>query len=385
MRMRKYYPVAVLLILLAAIALSASLVTTNANALPTFTTAVGGIGPCDSCHGESATHTSANHTTLACSSCHLSGTATPPTPVACAACHGGTSAILVSATHVTTKCGTTAGCHGAVSAATITSFAPTSGPVGTVVTLTGTGFTGATAVNFNGTTAAIFSVVSATQITATVPSGATTGTISVTPLSGPDVISATSFTVTVLPAVPTITSFAPTSAPVGTVVTLTGTGFTGATAVAFNGTTTAIFVVVSATQITAEVPSGATTGTIAVTTPGGTGTSATSFTVTVPAVTTKVTLKVAPTSIRFRRTVKATGAVTPVLALVGSKVALKAQIKKGTRWVTTKSVTATVKASGAYSWTYKPAKRGTYRMQASIKATATKRASHSPWRTFKVR
>jgi len=187
------------------------------------------------------------------------------------------------------------------------------------------------------------------------------------------------------PATTTITSFAPTSAPVGTVVTLTGTGFTGATAVAFNGTTTAIFVVVSATQITAEVPSGATTGTIAVTTPGGTGTSATSFTVTVPAVTTKVTLKVAPTSIRFRRTVKATGAVTPVLALVGSKVALKAQIKKGTRWVTTKSVTATVKASGAYSWTYKPAKRGTYRMQASIKATATKRASHSPWRTFKVR
>ena len=94
MRMRKYYPVVVLLILLAAIALSVSLVTTNANALPTFTTAVGGIGPCDSCHTITATHAIVNHTTLACGSCHLSGTATPPTPVACAACHGGTSDAL---------------------------------------------------------------------------------------------------------------------------------------------------------------------------------------------------------------------------------------------------------------------------------------------------
>ena len=386
MRMRKYYPVVVLLILLAAIALSASLVTTNANALPTFTTAVGGIGPCDSCHAMTATHSNANHTSLACTSCHLTNTSTPPTPAACAACHGGTSAILVSATHVTTKCGTTAGCHGAVSAATITSFAPTSGPVGTVVTLTGTGFTGATAVNFNGTTAAIFSVVSATQITATVPSGATTGTISVTPLSGPDVISATSFTVTVLPAVPTITSFAPTSAPVGTVVTLTGTGFTGATAVAFNGTTTAIFVVVSATKITAEVPSGATTGTIAVTTPGGTGTSATSFTVEAVVVTPKVTLKLSGLTsgaMRLGRSVTAKGKVTPS-SLAGSKVKLTVQ-KRGARWVTLKSVARTISASGAYSWKYKPARRGAYRMRATIAKTAAHTAATTTWRSFKVK
>ena len=35
--MRKYYPVAALLILLAAIAIMASIATTNANAMPTFT------------------------------------------------------------------------------------------------------------------------------------------------------------------------------------------------------------------------------------------------------------------------------------------------------------------------------------------------------------
>ena len=111
MRMRRYYPVAALLILLAALALSASLVTTNANALPTFTNAVGGIGPCDSCHGKDATHAKPAHVALACTKCHLTDTATPPTPPACASCHGA-STILASATHVATKCNTTPGCHG---------------------------------------------------------------------------------------------------------------------------------------------------------------------------------------------------------------------------------------------------------------------------------
>ncbi|MBA3824976.1 MAG: peptidase S53 [Ktedonobacterales bacterium] len=78
---------------------------------------------------------------------------------------------------------------------------------------------------------------------------------------------------------PTVTSFSPTSGAVGTGVTLTGTNFTGATAVKFNGTS-ATFTVVSSTSISATVPTGATTGTISVTNTAGTGTSATSFTVT---------------------------------------------------------------------------------------------------------
>jgi hypothetical protein len=63
-------------------------------------------------------------------------------------------------------------------------------------------------------------------------------------------------------------------------VNLTGNGFTGATAVAFNGTA-ATFTVTSDTQISATVPAGASTGPITVTTPAGTGTSPSSFTVTV--------------------------------------------------------------------------------------------------------
>ncbi|MGH9199010.1 MAG: IPT/TIG domain-containing protein, partial [Acidimicrobiia bacterium] len=80
---------------------------------------------------------------------------------------------------------------------------------------------------------------------------------------------------------PTITSFNPTSGNVGQAVTLTGTNLTGATAVKFNGTN-ATFTVNSATQISTTVPSGATDGTVRVTTPGGTTTSSTSFDVTTP-------------------------------------------------------------------------------------------------------
>jgi parallel beta-helix repeat protein len=77
---------------------------------------------------------------------------------------------------------------------------------------------------------------------------------------------------------PVMTAFAPTSGPVGTSVTITGTNFTGATAVMFNGVN-AIFSVVSDNTIIASVPAPATTGPIRVITSGGTATSSDSFTV----------------------------------------------------------------------------------------------------------
>ncbi len=159
---------------------------------------------------------------------------------------------------------------------TITSFSPTSGPVGTIVTIRGTNFVGVTAVKFNNVAASTFSVTSPTQIMASVPSGATTGRISVTNPSGTGT-SRTNFTVTG-GTTPTISSFSPTSGKVGTVVTITGTNLTGATGVKF-GSASATFTVNSATQITTTVPAGATTGSISVTTPSGTGTSSTSFAV----------------------------------------------------------------------------------------------------------
>ncbi len=80
----------------------------------------------------------------------------------------------------------------------------------------------------------------------------------------------------VSPPPPGITSFAPTSGNVNTNVVITGTNFNGTSVVKFNGLN-AVFIVDSNTQITATVPTNATTGTISVTTPGGTTNSASNF------------------------------------------------------------------------------------------------------------
>jgi hypothetical protein len=175
---------------------------------------------------------------------------------------------------VTTAGGTATSAAAFTAAPTIASVTPASGPVGTVVTISGANFTGATSVRFNGVSATTFTVMSATAIQAAVPAGATTGPLSVTAPGG-TATSAGSFTVA-----PAITSFTPASGPAGTVVTITGTNFTGATAVGFNGSA-ASFTVNSATTIQATVPAGATTGPVSVTTSGGSTTSASNFTVTV--------------------------------------------------------------------------------------------------------
>ena len=154
---------------------------------------------------------------------------------------------------------------------TITSFSPTSGGAGTQVTIYGSKFLNATSVTINGV-AANYTIKSDTKITATVPSGATSGKIAVTTPSG-TATSATNFKV-----LPTITSFSPTSGRAGTHVIINGNTFLHTRSVTFNGVA-ANFTINSSTKITAGVPAGATSGRIAVTTPSGTATSATNFTV----------------------------------------------------------------------------------------------------------
>jgi hypothetical protein len=92
----------------------------------------------------------------------------------------------------------------------------------------------------------------------------------------PSLAAQTSFTVTNGPG---IFGFTPRSGPVGTVVTLKGIRFTGATKVKFNGTLSA-FTVVSDTKIKATVPAGATTGAIKIVTPIGNAVSGPDFEVT---------------------------------------------------------------------------------------------------------
>jgi RNA polymerase sigma factor (sigma-70 family) len=160
----------------------------------------------------------------------------------------------------------------------ITGTTPAGGSIGQSVGIGGKSLTGATAVRFNGTSAE-FTVVSDTLITTHVPEGATTGPITVVTPNGTST-SSSPFTVTT--AAPSVTALSPTSGTVGTTVQIGGTRLGGATAVRFNGTL-AEFTIVSDGQITARVPSAATSGPVTVVTPQGTATSSGSFTVTASA------------------------------------------------------------------------------------------------------
>ncbi|MEV6326077.1 IPT/TIG domain-containing protein, partial [Nocardia sp. NPDC051787] len=149
-----------------------------------------------------------------------------------------------------------------VPAPTLASAIPDAGPEsgGNTVTLTGTDLTGATAVSFDATPAASFTVVSDTEISAVAPAGTGTAAVTVTTTGG----TSNGVSYTYAPT-PTLTSVLPDSGPEtgGDTVTLTGTGFTGATAVDFGASTAVSFTVVSDTVISAVVPAG--TGSVNVT------------------------------------------------------------------------------------------------------------------------
>jgi hypothetical protein len=167
----------------------------------------------------------------------------------------------------------------------ISSFAPTSGGVGSSVTITGTGLGGATSVSFNGAAQTTITANTTTSLMVAVPAGASTGPLTVTTAGGPSAASSQTFTFI---ANPTISSFTPTTGPVGTSVIITGTNFGGTTVVAFSGPAStsvaaASFTLDSPTQITAVVAVGSISGPISITTSNGAGismgTSTASFTV----------------------------------------------------------------------------------------------------------
>ena len=152
-----------------------------------------------------------------------------------------------------------------VAAPTISSFTPTSAVASATVTITGTGFTGATAVSFGGTAASSFNVVNATSIQAVVGTG-TSGDISVITPAGTATKAGFVFVVP-----PTITQFTPTSAKIGETVTILGTNFTNASAVKFGGVNARTFTVQNDNLITASLANGA-SGNLQVVTPNGTAT-----------------------------------------------------------------------------------------------------------------
>jgi hypothetical protein len=159
----------------------------------------------------------------------------------------------------------------------VTGLSPNTGIVtgGTPVTITGSYFTGATLVLFGGIYAP-FTVVNDSTIDAASPAAENVDTepVTVTTVGGTSAsTSASQFDYTPAGAAPTITNVSPNYGPPagGTAVTITGSNFTGATAVDF-GATPVAFTVVSDTVLTTVAPPGS--GAVDITVTNATGTSA---------------------------------------------------------------------------------------------------------------
>jgi large repetitive protein len=137
----------------------------------------------------------------------------------------------------------------------VTNVSPSSGPAagGTVVTITGTGFTDATAVDFGTATATSITLESATQVTATSPAGTTGTTVDIT-VTGPGGTSATS----------SADEYSYTGPPPQETLTITTGGTGGGTVtgsgISCPGTCTATYSQGTSVTLTAAAGSGSTFG-----------------------------------------------------------------------------------------------------------------------------
>lgn len=164
---------------------------------------------------------------------------------------------------------------GRTSPPAVTGISPPSGfaPGGTSVTITGSGFTGVGAVNFGSAPAASFSLVNDTQITAVSPPGTATVDVVVVTASGGASNTNPSDQFTYIPP-PAVTGVSPNLGPAagGTTVTITGTHFSGATAVTFGPNAATSLKPGGDTQVSAVSPAGTGTVDVVVTTPSGSST-----------------------------------------------------------------------------------------------------------------
>jgi len=144
----------------------------------------------------------------------------------------------------------------------ILSISPSTGTVGSSITISGANFYGVTGVSFNGVAATSFNVVSETSVTAVAPVS-TSGNVTVTTTAGTSNGAFFSYSA------PVIASISPSIGSVGSSITISGANFYGVTGVSFNGVAATSFNVVSETSITAVVPV-STSGNVTVTTTAGT-------------------------------------------------------------------------------------------------------------------
>ncbi|WP_344135100.1 IPT/TIG domain-containing protein [Saccharopolyspora halophila] len=244
---------------------------------------------------------------------------------------------------------------------TVTGVSPanaqTSG--GTVVTITGSDLSGATAVTFGGTPAVSYTVSSNTQITATAPPRAAgPAPVVVTTPGGTSNETVVVFFVSA----PVLLNLSPTRGPVagGTVVTITGSDLSGATAVTFGGTPAVSYTVTSNTQITATAPPRAAgPAPVVVTTPGGTSNAVSFAYIAVPVITAVTpdqgpatggnNVTITGSNLTFTSTVTFDG--TPAAFTVLSDALIAATVPPGTRAAQV-SVTSPGGTSAQLTYTY---------------------------------
>ncbi|MDX6541898.1 MAG: hypothetical protein QOI71_3508, partial [Gaiellales bacterium] len=170
---------------------------------------------------------------------------------------------------------TTTGTFTGIRTPAVSYFTPGSGAPGATLTISGSNLTSIQSITFDGHEAASFTPVSGGSVKAVVPVDATTGKLAVTNPAGTG-LSAGNFTVA-----PKIVGFAPSSAPRGDIVTITGYNLAGATAVRF-GSVPGSFSPQLDGSIAATVPPTAVTAKLFVTTPAGTAQSTDNFVVVLP-------------------------------------------------------------------------------------------------------
>jgi len=201
-----------------------------------------------------------------------------PTSITCVTPAGAAGLQTVA---VTTPSGT--GSNGSVytyvAAPTVSSVTPSIGPLAgaQAVTITGTNFVGVTSVTFGGAAATSVVVVGPTSITCVTPAGsAGAASVAVTATGG----SGANGSAYTYQAAPTVTSVTPDAGRSNQTqsVTITGTDFTGATAVTFGGVAATSVSVVGPTSITCTTPTGTAGATsVQVTTPAGSGSASAYF------------------------------------------------------------------------------------------------------------
>ena len=162
---------------------------------------------------------------------------------------------------------------------TISTTSPSTTAIGGTISITGTGFTGATGITIGGVSVAAgsYTVVNDNTITVTVPAGATSGSVTVTTAAGTS--NAGSVTITVLPVISSVTT---TSSSAGGMVTITGTGFNSATSVTIGGVLLSLgsFTIVNDHTITTTIPANAISGNVSIATAAGSSNTVT-YTVTI--------------------------------------------------------------------------------------------------------